>query len=125
MSRKRSSADRSDTTKVSSLRIAYAQIESAIYLGVVPTILGYLCWNWALSRAPASKVTSFIYMQPLVASAIAWAWLGQVPGWLTAAGGVLAVSGVVLTVRSSRAVTQPPKPVEPVLAKLSGRCAEA
>ena len=105
--------------------VSHAQIESAIYLGVVPTILGYLCWNWALSRAPASKVTSFIYMQPLVASAIAWAWLGQVPGWLTAAGGVLAVSGVVLTVRSSRAGTQTPKPVEPVLAKLSGRCAEA
>jgi drug/metabolite transporter (DMT)-like permease len=84
-----------------------AQIWSAAYLGVVPTILGYLCWNFALSRAPASKVSSFLYVQPLVASAIAWLWLGQVPGVLTAMGGALAIAGVVLTVRSSRSVTQP------------------
>ena len=86
-----------------------AQIWSAAYLGVVPTILGYLCWNFALSRAPASKVSSFLYVQPLVASAIAWVWLGQVPGILTAIGGALAIGGVVLTVRSSRNVVQPPR----------------
>jgi len=82
--------------------VSHAQLWSAAYLGIVPTILGYLCWNYALSRAPASKVSSFMYVQPLVASAIAWVWLGQVPTWLTAAGGMLAIAGVVLTVRSAR-----------------------
>ena len=86
-----------------------AQIWSAVYLGVVPTILGYLCWNFALSRAPASKVSSFLYVQPLVASAIAWLWLGQVPGTLTAIGGALAIGGVVLTVRSSPTVVPAPR----------------
>jgi len=82
--------------------VSHAQLWSAAYLGIVPTILGYLCWNFALSRAPASKVSSFMYVQPLIASAIAWLWLGQVPTWLTAAGGMLAIAGVVLTVRSAR-----------------------
>src|SRR6201995_534076 len=63
-----------------------AQLWSVAYLGVGPTIIGYLLWNFALSRAPASKVSSFLYIQPLVASAIAWLWLGQVPSVLTAGG---------------------------------------
>jgi drug/metabolite transporter (DMT)-like permease len=87
--------------------VPHPQLWSAAYLGIVPTILGYICWNFALSRAPASKVSSFMYVQPLVASTIAWAWLGQVPGALTAVGGLLAVGGVLLTVRSSRAPTGP------------------
>jgi drug/metabolite transporter (DMT)-like permease len=79
------------------------QIASGIYLGLFPTVLGYLAWNWALSRAPASTVSSFLYLQPLLASVIAWFWLGQTLGALAIAGGVLAVGGVILTIRGSRA----------------------
>ena len=94
--------------------VPHAQLWSALYLGLFPTILGYLMWNFALSRAPASKVSSFMYVQPLVAGFIAWLWLGQVPTWLTAAGGVLAIAGVVLTVRSSRKnVAVPQRAVAP------------
>jgi len=82
--------------------VSHAQLWSAAYLGIAPTIFGYFLWNFALSRAPAAKVSSFMYVQPLVASVIAWAWLGQVPTMLTAVGGVLAIGGVVLTVGSTR-----------------------
>lgn len=82
--------------------VPHAQLWSVAYLGIVPTIVGYFCWNFALSRAPASKVSSFLYVQPLVASVIAWFCLGQVPTLATVAGGVLAIGGVVLTVRSAR-----------------------
>ena len=85
-----------------------SQLWSAAYLGLVPTIFGYFLWNFALSRAPASKVSSIMYVQPLVASAIAWLWLGQVPGVLTAIGGLLAVGGVFLTVRSAKPVAATP-----------------
>jgi drug/metabolite transporter (DMT)-like permease len=44
-----------------------------------------------------------MYVQPLIASAIAWLWLGQVPTVLTGIGGLLAIGGVVLTVGSVRA----------------------
>ena len=81
-----------------------AQVAVAVYLGIGPTVLGYLCWNWALSRAPAAKVTSFLYVQPLLASLVAWAWLGQTLTPLAIAGGVLAIGGVVLAVRGPRAV---------------------
>lgn len=87
------------------------QIASAVYLGIGPTVLGYLCWNWALSRAPVSTVASFMYVQPLLAGVIAWLWLGQTMGALAIAGGVLAVGGVVLTIRgSARTVVATPAP---------------
>jgi drug/metabolite transporter (DMT)-like permease len=84
-----------------------AQLWSVAYLGVGPTIIGYLLWTFALSRATASKVSSFLYIQPLVASAIAWVWLGQVPSVLTAVGGLFAIGGVVLTVTASRSAAIP------------------
>ncbi len=69
---------------------------SVVYLGVVPGALSYLTWNYALSRAPASQVTSFLYVSPVLATLIAYLWLGEVPGALALVGGGLALAGVVL-----------------------------
>jgi drug/metabolite transporter (DMT)-like permease len=96
------------------MTVPAAQLWSAAYLGIVPTIVGYLCWNFALSRAPAAKVSSFMYVQPLIASLIAWLCLGQVPTVMTAIGGLLAVGGVVLTVGATRRAVVPV--VAPILA---------
>lgn len=77
------------------------QIWSGIFLGVVPTVLGYAAVTYALSRAPASRVMSYFYLQPVVTCLVAWAWLGQVPTVLTVAGGSVALVGVALTNRKT------------------------
>ena len=69
---------------------------SALYLGVFPAALAYVTWTYAMSRLPASVVTPFLYASPVLAIAIAWAWLGEVPTILTLAGGTLAVAGVIV-----------------------------
>lgn len=73
-----------------------SQLGSLLYLGLFPTVVGFLCWSFALARAPASRVASFLYLQPLMGCVIAFFWLGEIPTWLTVVGGVLAIVGVVL-----------------------------
>ncbi len=76
---------------------------SAVYLGVFPGALAYFTWTQALARAPASVVSSLLYLSPILATLIAWGWLGEWPAPLVLFGGGLALLGVVLVQRFNRA----------------------
>jgi drug/metabolite transporter (DMT)-like permease len=69
---------------------------AAIYLGVFPGALGYVCWAYALSRLPGATAASFLYIIPLIAIGIAWLWLGEEPSFLALWGGLFVLAGVVL-----------------------------
>lgn len=69
---------------------------AVIYLGVFPGAIAYVLWNLALSRMPASLLSSFLYLSPVLAAFIAWVWLGEVPSMLTILGGAIAIAGVVV-----------------------------
>lgn len=68
-------------------------------LALVPTLAGHGLVNKSLRALPAPTVGLFLLGEPLGASALAWAVLGEVPGAWTLAGGfvvLIALSLVLL-----------------------------
>jgi drug/metabolite transporter (DMT)-like permease len=89
---------------------------SVAYLGVFPTAVAFTTWAYALSRTSASKMGATTYLVPALTVLMSWAILGQIPGWLALAGGMLCLAGVALsrrrpgTPRRGRAVVELPGP---------------
>ena len=67
-----------------------------VYLGAVPTALGFATWGFALRRTSAGRMGSLTYLAPPIAIVLGWAVLGETPPWLAAAGGALCLAGVAL-----------------------------
>ena len=76
---------------------------AGVYLGIFPGAIGYVLWSFALSRIPASKLGSFLYLVPALAIGIAWLWLGELPTELSMAGGLVVLVGVIIVNRLGRA----------------------
>ncbi len=80
---------------------------SIVYLGIFPAALAYVTLAYALSRTPTSIITSFLYMVPVLAVLIAWAWLGEIPAQLSLIGGAVALAGVfIVNRRGSKPVSE-------------------
>ena len=67
-----------------------------VYLGIFPAAIAYVLWSYALARMPASILSAFLYVSPVLAMFIAWLWIGEVPAVLTLVGGLIAVGGVII-----------------------------
>ncbi len=73
---------------------------AVIYLGLFPTAVAYLTWNYALTRLPTFRATCWMFMLPLVSCLLGWLVLGEIPGLLTFLGGVIAMGGAILVTLS-------------------------
>ncbi len=81
------------------------------YLAVAGSLLGFTAYVWLLKNAPAARVATYAYVNPLVALALGWWWLGEVPSRETWIAAPLILGGVVLLQSGSR--TPPPPSVTP------------
>jgi len=76
---------------------------SVAFLGIGCSGLGYLFWYGALERVEASRVASFLYIEPLVTFAAAVILLREPVRLLTVIGGLTVLAGVILMQRSPEA----------------------
>jgi drug/metabolite transporter (DMT)-like permease len=94
----------------------WSHVAALLYLGIAPTFVGYLAWNAALRRIPASQMATFLYLSPPIALLIGWLWLHEQPGLLTLVGGVITLAGVALA--NTRRRTLPDMPPMSIPRKL-------
>jgi len=79
---------------------------SAIYLGLLPSAVGFVLWGYAVARLPIATSTSLLYLVPPVAVLIAYVWLGELPVVAELIGGAVVVLGVVTISRGDAILTR-------------------
>ena len=72
------------------------------YLVVVGSMVAYTAYFWLLANAPLQLVTTYAYVNPVVAVALGWALLAEPVTAQVLVGGALAVAGVVIVISSER-----------------------
>lgn len=77
-------------------------ILGVVYLGAVPTALGFSTWAYALSRMPAGQLGISTYIVPPLAIILGLIVFAEVPAPLAIAGGVVCLVGVALSRRKAR-----------------------
>ena len=89
-----------------------------IWLGAIPTALGYTTWSYALARMPAGQLGVSTYIVPPVTIVLSLILFGEVPAVLAIVGGVITLAGVALSrrraPRSDPANAPAPRSPEPV-----------
>lgn len=81
----------------------WVHIAGLLFQIVVVVSAGFILWLWLLSVYPASVVTSFSFLTPLLSIGFGWLLLGEPVGpQILAAGGLVAL-GIVLIARAPKA----------------------
>lgn len=77
-----------------------ASVAGLLYLISFGSILAYTAYTWLLQHAPVSKVSTYAYVNPVVALLLGWLVLGEDVGLSIALGGSMILVAVGLVIRT-------------------------
>jgi drug/metabolite transporter (DMT)-like permease len=89
---------------------------AVVYLGIFPAAIAFTAYAYAISHGPVNRISSFLYLVPVLAIGIAWVWLGEVPRMMSLLGGGVALAGVVIVNVWGKSSTGVARATEPVKA---------
>lgn len=69
---------------------------SVIYMAVGMSVIAYVIWYWLLKYYDASRIAVYQNLQPLLATVVAFFWLGEPIGWAFVVGGLAVLGGVII-----------------------------
>ncbi len=73
-----------------------------VIAGLVPGLGAYWIYGWAQKILGASRTAVALYLGPLYAAFMTWAFLGESPGWHHLVGALLILPGVFLVSRQAK-----------------------
>lgn len=68
-----------------------------LYLGIFCSGITFLLWNYALSRMDSTKASVFIYLIPIVAILVGWAFMGETITFCMLLGFALTIIGICIS----------------------------
>jgi drug/metabolite transporter (DMT)-like permease len=80
--------------------ISTGSVLAWIYLTLAGSLVAFSCYSWLLGKSPLSFVSTYAYVNPVVAVVLGVVWLGESLPALAALGGGITLAGVVVVVRS-------------------------
>jgi len=92
--------------------ITTASIAAVVYLILVGSLVGFTCYVWLLRNAPVTTVTTYAYVNPVVAFILGAIVLGEPIGPRTVVSGAIIVGAVALIITAQgrhRPVTTTPE----------------
>jgi drug/metabolite transporter (DMT)-like permease len=88
---------------------APSSIVAWFYLVVFGSVIGYTAYVWLLANAPLGMVSTYAYVNPVVAITLGVLFRGEHLTWRLLVGAVVVVIAVAAVVRQEPAVVPPPE----------------
>jgi len=70
---------------------------SVAYMAIGLSVVVYVLWYWLLKYLDASRIAVYHNIQPIIASAVAYAFLGESLSLVFLIGGAVVIAGVIVT----------------------------
>jgi drug/metabolite transporter (DMT)-like permease len=88
---------------------AASSIAGWLYLVTFGSVVGYTAYVWLLANAPLGMVSTYAYVNPVVAITLGVLFRGEHVTWRLLAGAVVVVAAVAAVVRREPAAAPPPE----------------
>jgi drug/metabolite transporter (DMT)-like permease len=84
-----------------------SSLMAVVYLMLIGSVLAFTAYVWLLQNAPISKVSTYAYINPVVAVLLGVLLLGEKLTIITVAGGMMILVAVALVIRAEQPVRPP------------------